>query len=119
MAIHAAWVREFRLWHYAAGYSQLLFRSIDVSGSPKRIDLLFSNVERTQIGVRYDDFAVEEIADADDPRVAELGLLAPAYGKVFLINGGPDYVTATHCQWHEDDGDARSPSKFGPLRGTD
>ncbi|MEU4392044.1 hypothetical protein [Kribbella sp. NPDC023855] len=100
-------------------YSQLLFRSIDASGSPKRIDLLFSNVEWTQIAVHYGNFSVEEIVAVTDPRVAEFGLRVPVHGNIFLINGGPDHVTATHCQWHEDDGDVRSSSKFGPLRGMD
>jgi hypothetical protein len=72
-----------------------------------------------QIDSEYEQFAVEEIASPDDPRFVELGLSAPERGKIFLVNGGPDFVAATHCQWYEDGGDARSPSKFGPLRGTD
>lgn len=116
MAVHAGWTREFRLWHYTVSYSQLLFRSIDSSDSPKRIDLLFSNVERMHIGAEYDNFAVEEMTEPDDPRFGELGLRALERRRIFLINGGPDYVAATHCRWHEDDGDARSSSKFGPMR---
>ncbi|WP_157594356.1 hypothetical protein [Streptosporangium amethystogenes] len=115
----AGWGREFRLWHYTVSYSQLLLRSIDINDSTKRIDLLFSNVERMQVSSEYNHLTIEEFASSTDPKLSELGLQVPKFGKIFLINGGPDFVTATHCQWHEDDGDARSPSKFGPLRGTD
>lgn len=119
MNMQADWDREFRLWHYTVSYSQLLLRSIDTNESPKRIDLLFSNVEQMRINAEYSQLTIEEISSPSDPRSETFGFTLPKHGKIFLINGGPDFVAATHCQWHEDDGDSRSSSKFGPLRGTD
>ncbi len=110
-----SWQREFRTWHYTVSYSQLLLRSLNAEAQPRRIDLLFSNVEYMRIDAEYDQLAIEEISSSD-PRLGE-SAIQPKYGKIFLVNGGPHLVIATHCQWHEDDGGAHSASQFGPLRG--
>jgi len=39
--------------------------------------------------------------------------------QCFVVNGGPDYLLATNFGWHEDHGDHHTPSKFGPLPGTE
>jgi hypothetical protein len=115
----AGWAREFRLWHYTVSYSQLLLRNMDAQQQPARIDVLFSNVGRMLVSSEYGELVIDEIDSPEDQELARLGIKFPGRGKVFLINGGPDYVAATHCQWHEDDGGAHSPSRFGPLRATE
>ncbi|WP_433517356.1 hypothetical protein ACQP2T_18495 [Nonomuraea sp. CA-143628] len=119
MARVVSWQREFRIWHFAVSYSQLLLRSLDVERYSTRIDLLFSNVERMHVSSEYSELTVDVITSLPDPKLPDFQPPLPRCGKVFLINGGPDYVAAAHCQWHEDDGGAHSPSKFGPLRGTE
>jgi hypothetical protein len=117
MPLIASWRRDFRLWHYSVSYSQLLLRSLNAAAQPRRIDLLFSNVEHMRIDAKYDQLAIEEVSSSD-PRLGESGI-QPKHGKIFLVNGGPHLVIATHCQWHEDEGGAHSASEFGPLRGTE
>lgn len=120
MTVDISWPRRFRLWHYSVSYTQLLMRSLDAERDPRRIDILFSNVEWMQVAALYETMAIEELI-SPDPRWSEMPLRRPSNEKrkVFLLNGGPDLVIATHCQWHEDDGDAHTPSRFGPLRRTD
>ncbi|WP_234320224.1 hypothetical protein [Streptomyces sp. SBT349] len=57
---------------------------------------------------------------ADEEEAAQfLGAQLPSYGSLFLLNDGSHYVCASTCSWHEDQGDHRTPSRFGPLRGTE
>ncbi|MEV4294480.1 hypothetical protein [Microbispora rosea] len=113
------WQREFRLWHYTVSYSQLLLRSLDVEKYPTRIDVLFSNVQRMHVDSEYDELTIDEIDSLTHPKLSAHGIRLPNSGKIFLINDGPDYIAATHCRWHEDEGGAHAPSRFGPLRGTE
>jgi hypothetical protein len=117
MTVHEVWNRSFQLWHYSVSYSQLLLRGIDRTLKPKRVDVLFSNVERMHVRSEYDSLEIEEIAVQENVSFVKLGITPPRHGSIFLINGGSDYVVATHCQWSEDDGGAHSPSTFGPMRG--
>jgi hypothetical protein len=118
MLVSVSWERVFRAWHYSVSYSQLLFRSVDANKEPRRIDVLFSNVERMEVDSRYERFAVQEL-DAANVKWSQMRISMHRGAKPFSINAGSGFVVATHCQWHQDDGDALSPSKFGPLPHTD
>ncbi|MFI5678789.1 hypothetical protein [Streptomyces cellulosae] len=110
------WDRPFQAWSYAVSHSRLLLRSVNTEGSNTRIDALLSNVEMMHLSPDMERLAI------DEGDFSEVGSLThqPSHrprGKVFIINDGESYISATHCQWHEDEGGPRSPSKFGPLLG--
>ncbi|WP_146059031.1 hypothetical protein [Actinomadura rubteroloni] len=118
MAGSVEWDRQFQLWHYNVRYSRLLIRGIDQSLTPKRVEILFSNVEYLRVRSLYDSISIREIATTDR-RLVGIPEDFPMRGKIFSINDGTDYVIATHCQWAEDDGGAHSPSSFGSLQGVE
>jgi hypothetical protein len=112
----AQWDRPFRAWSYAVSYSRLLLRSVNTESGNTRIDVLFSNVEMMHLSPDMEHLTIDE---GDFFEVSSL-IHQPSRrprGKVFIINDGESYIFATHCQWHEDEGGPRSPSKFGPLLG--
>ncbi|MFE9509130.1 hypothetical protein ACFYNU_02470 [Streptomyces sp. NPDC006643] len=115
----ADWDREFRVWHFTVSYSQLLLRSINVANSDTRIDILFSNVSMLHLTPSFDRLRVDRLELSDPiPSIYKAGIEGGEV-SVFLLNGGEGYVYATHCDWHEDLGGTRTPSKFGPLRGVE
>jgi hypothetical protein len=114
----ACWDRKFRIWAYSVSHSTLLLRSVDGNEAPSRIDVAFFGVRALHLQDEYEDLSIEKAED-----VFVDGVLTPvtAAGEPlvrYLVNGGPDYVLATSVAWEEDSGDHRSPSRFGPLRGT-
>jgi hypothetical protein len=111
------WERRFRVWHYTVSYSQLLLRSIGVEGFDTRIDVLFSNVYLMHLKPVLHRLHI----DLETKEWSRDGLDLPDGVKVnwYTINDGDAYVVATHCQWHEDQGDHHAPSRFGPLRGVE
>ncbi|MBL1096655.1 hypothetical protein [Streptomyces coffeae] len=115
----ASWERSFRVWHYTVSYSQLLLRSVNIEGEESRIDILFSNVERMDIICDFETLAIEKISASEARSDFGLDIPRSATSHVFLLNHGDAYVQGTHCEWHEDLGGPRSPSKFGPLRGVE
>lgn len=110
-----SWGRSFQLWHYSVSYSRLLFRSVG-GGLPGRVDVLFSNVEAMHVENEYEQLEVELRPDWNPPGFRDLSGV-PGYW--FSLNSGVGFVRATHCEWHEDDGNSMSPSRFGPFRSTD
>ena len=67
-----------------------------------------------------DDYSALSLTQVDD--VDKVGVISVDRSpseplSCYVLNGGPDYVLATSVAWHEDDGDHRSPSRFGPLPG--
>jgi hypothetical protein len=115
MALLAGWERPFRMWHYSVSYRQLLVRSL-TEESPTRVDVLFSNVRFMHMPTDWERFEVHEGEGFEPPT---LDIPAGTPGKWFVVNDGAGYVYATHCQWHEDEGSALTPSRFGPLKRTD
>ncbi|WP_062429982.1 hypothetical protein [Herbidospora daliensis] len=118
MTIAVAWEREFRLWAYSVSYSRMLFRSLPEKEGGRRVDLMFEHVRYTRIRHEYESLALREIGPGDE-RIARFDLPESPDSRLILVNGGPDFVQALFCDWHEDDGDAYSPSKFGFMRGSD
>jgi hypothetical protein len=114
-SVHS-WDREFQVWCYTVSYSQLLLRSLEAD-TTSRIDVLFSNVYLMHLKPSFSRLFIE-VAPHDWLR-EPVELPARALVNLYLINHGEAYVLATHCQWHEDEGDHHSPSRFGPLRGVD
>ncbi|GAA3809752.1 hypothetical protein ACFS5L_44410 [Streptomyces phyllanthi] len=115
MALVAVWERPFRTWHFAVSYRQLLLRSLSDS-SPARVDVLFSNVAFLHMPTECQRLEIRAGEDFDLPDVE---IPAGTRGEWFAVNGGVGRIYATHCQWHEDEGNAMTPSRFGPLRRTD
>lgn len=111
----AGWDRPFRVWHYSVSYRQLLFRSLS-DASPSRVDVLFSNVRFFHGATDCDRLEVCVDSDFFPPNLPDLSGIR---GKWFVLNGGSGYIYGTHCQWHEDEGSALTPSRFGPLKRTD
>ncbi|MBD3005596.1 MULTISPECIES: hypothetical protein [unclassified Streptomyces] len=111
------WNRNFRLWHYTVSYSQLLLRSVNIEGTESRVDILFSNVNLMHVSNSFESLSIDrmEISEARD--FLQLGTPLQNKGHIFLLNGGEFYVQGSHCEWHEDLGGPRTPSRFGPLRG--
>ena len=115
----AEWDREFRIWHYTVSYSQLLLRSINVEGSETRIDVLFSNVSMMNLPSSLEHLRIDRLEPSDPQARAHEGVHQNRETSVYLLSGGEFYIYATHCEWHEDLGGTRTPSKFGPLRGVE
>ncbi|MFD0023584.1 hypothetical protein [Streptomyces sp. NPDC058382] len=112
------WEREFQVWHYSVSHSMLLLRSVGVEGSETRIDVLFASVELMHLRTFFERLEISEAIESN-----KKGILGDAdselAGNLYVINGGPTYVLAGRCAWHEDFGDHHAPSKFGPLRATE
>lgn len=115
MELVAEWDRPFRIWHYSVSYRQLLLRSL-VESTPSRVDILFSNVRFLHVSTDFDRLEVCVDSEFLPPGPVDLDGMP---GKWFVLNGGAGYLYGTHFQWHEDDGSALTPSRFGPLKRTD
>jgi hypothetical protein len=117
--VKTSWDRSFRLWDYSVSHSTLLLRSVD-SGSemPSRIDVAFFGVRALHLRDDYRSLSIEKVSEVFADGVLDVTVTATEPVARYLVNGGPDYVLATNVAWEEDEGDHRSPSRFGPLRGT-
>jgi hypothetical protein len=111
------WDRDFQVWHYSVSHSTLLLRSIDADRYDTRVDVAFFGVRAMYVRDSYDMLAVTTGPPADQMTLSDQKWAGEPLVH-FTINGGPDYVLATNCSCHEDNGDSRSASKFGPLRAT-
>ena len=111
------WDRDFVVWHYTVSYQQLLLRSSKNGVDGTRIDILFSNAYLMHLRPAFSRLRIDLAADDWPHESVELPTGTQA--NWYVLNDGEGYVLATHCQWHEDDGDNHSPSRFGPLRGVE
>ena len=111
----ATWERGFDVWDFSVSYSRLLLRSLQDS-SPARVDVLFSNVRFMHLSTEFERMQIDT---AEGRSFGGIEFPDSVKGDWYVINGGQSYVFATHCQWHEDDGNFKSPSKFGPFARTD
>ncbi len=83
---------------------------------PARVDVLFSNVFFLQMPTTCQRL---EISTGGEFTPSGVEIPAGTRGQWYIINSGSGYLFATHCEWHEDEGTAMTPSRFGPLRRTD
>lgn len=113
-----SWDRSFRIWAYSVSHSTLLLRGLDAERDPRRIDIVFLGVRAIHLRDEYRSFTLEKAEDLGGTGVLRIEHEAAEPVARYVVNGGPDYVIATNVAWHEDDGDHRTPSRFGPLRGT-
>jgi hypothetical protein len=113
------WDRAFELWSYAFSYSRLLLRSAPAFDKDLRVDVVFSNVEYLNIPARLTRLSIRQ-ADFETEG-ARLGVTGPSdpASTLFLLNGGPFYVVATQCGWHEDHEWVGAPTHFAPFRGVE
>ncbi|MFH9823200.1 MULTISPECIES: hypothetical protein [Streptomyces] len=111
------WDRDFKIWNYSFSYSSLLLRSAPKFDQDLRVDVLFSNVKRMNIPVKFAGLSIEDGEFEAERERLGIEEAPDEPFKLFLLNGGPSYVLATHCQWHEDHEWVDAPSRFGPFRG--
>ena len=114
----ASWDREFQVWQYSVSHSVLLLRSVDSDRHPTRVDVLFPAVEVMKLQPTYSSLLIEKASLDEQAEFLERQSMQISHGALFIINEGRGFAWAADCHWHEDDGDYRSPSRFGPLRGT-
>lgn len=116
MTLVASWERPFRMWHFSVSFNSLLLRSLRDTPSPARVDVLFSNVFFLQMPTACPRL---EISTGGEFTPSGVEVPAGTRGQWYTINSGSGHLFATHCEWHEDEGTAMTPSRFGPLRRTD
>ncbi|WP_156725672.1 hypothetical protein [Streptomyces apocyni] len=114
----AGWNREFQVWQYSVSHSVLLLRSVDPQLYDTRIDILFPAVEILHLRPTYEGLTIHQLNHDDGVDFLDNQGVTPSRGSVFLLNDGEGYVQAAKCEWFEDQGNHRAPSRFGPLRGT-
>ncbi|MBB5938067.1 hypothetical protein [Streptomyces zagrosensis] len=115
----ASWERPFQVWQYSVSHATLLLRSVDPQYDT-RIDVRFPAVSLMHLQPDYDSLTIHKITEEEG--IALLGESAvgrATHGTLYLLNQGLGYVRSAPCRWHEDRGDHKTPSAFGPLRGTD
>ncbi|GIE77455.1 hypothetical protein Aph02nite_34050 [Actinoplanes philippinensis] len=111
----ASWEREFEVWDFSVSYSRLLLRSLRDT-SPTRVDVLFSNVRFMHLPTQLEQLRIDLVAGHS---FGGVDIPNSVKGNWYAINGGQSYIFATHCQWHEDEGNFKSESQFGPFARTD
>jgi len=111
----ATWERDFQVWAYSVSYSRLLLRSLQ-DPSPSRVDVLFSNVMFMHLPTSFPRLRIRM---AEGRQFGGIDIPDSVKGNWYAINSDQSFVFAGHCQWHEDDGNFTSPSRFGPFRRTD
>ncbi|MEV8637569.1 hypothetical protein AB0395_38595 [Streptosporangium sp. NPDC051023] len=115
----AEWHRGFQVWQYSVSHSTLLLRSVNVAGFSTRIDVVFVGVELMLIRPTYSKLIIFCV-EGDEKREILVNESEEVIGKqLFLLDGKASYVVAGGFSWHEDAGDHHTPSRFGPLRGTE
>jgi hypothetical protein len=108
--------REFQIWKYTVGHSQLLLRSTKSPTSPTRIDVLFKGVAQFHLPTSFTGLSIAEGTGADVKRLCSLHA-SPSLDKdvkVFTIKGVDfvGYVAALVVFSHEDEGEYDDPSFF-------
>lgn len=111
----AGWERSFQVWDFSVSYSRLLLRSLRDS-SPSRVDVLFSNVEFMHVPASFSQLRIDV---ADGRSFGGVEIPESVAGSWYVLNNGQSYIFASHCQWHEDEGNFRTASRFGPFARTD
>jgi len=107
--------RQFQIWSYIVGHSQLLLRSTKSPDHPTRVDIFFKNVKSIQLPTTIDDFSIVE-SDVESVQALSVNLNDADLRnrRVFLVHGVncTGYVVAGFMDCREDEGEYNSPSPF-------
>ena len=113
--------RQFQIWKYNVGHSQLLLRSVKSPDHPSRIDVLFKGVSQFHLPTVLNGLFLAEAADIKPPELLSLRESAAREKqlKVFSVRGVDfvGYVSALVVFTHEDEGEYYDPSLFPSLKG--
>lgn len=109
--------RKFQVWGYTVSHAQLLLRSVQESGTPRRVDVLFKGVEYVSLTTSFDASQIEEAGTSDMARFDSAAgeLLARMPGRSpYLLSGpsGERLVVAAAVFVHEDELDYFDRSAF-------
>ncbi|MEU6508583.1 hypothetical protein [Streptomyces sp. NPDC046942] len=113
--------RTFQVWHYTAAHGdRLLLRSPLGRDSP-RIDLCVEGVRGLLLKPLYRGLVIREGTDEERERLeSRYGMSVPASAHLHVV--GEDrmrgFVIGGPLLRHEDQGEFRDPSRFGPIPGT-
>ena len=111
--------RYFKVWQYSVGHRRLLLRSSRDRPPETRIDVHFGNVDLMLLRPTYDGLVIRR---ADDEECGKVSLdygVEVKPGRLFVLGGGlRSFVVSAPPQWHEDEGEMRDPSWYGPMTGT-
>jgi hypothetical protein len=78
----------------------------------------FGGVQYMLLRPYYDGLTVRQGGDRERDQLRQLGVWADK-GDLYLLGPGlSSFVISGPVQWHEDEGDVRDPSWFGPVVGT-
>lgn len=114
-----SWNRPFQVRQYSVSHSTLLLRSHRPDLYDTRIDVLFPAVTLMHLKPSYRQLSIHEANEQERREIlGDDTALNLSHGLLFLLNDGEGYVHAASCSWHQDEGDHRAPSRFGPLSGT-
>ena len=108
--------RQFQVWKYTVGHSQLLLRSTKSTGFQSRIDVLFKGVTEFHLPTSFTGLSITELSAADDRQLCNLrkSFSVGKDAKVFKVQGTDflGYVTALIAICLEDEGEYDDPSYF-------
>lgn len=109
--------RLFRVWAYTVSHKRLLLRSTEEEDH-KRTDVFFGGVQRLLLKPDYSGLRVSE-ADAATWAVFQerYGAIGEGLTLFELESDLQSFVVAGVMQFHEDEGNYRSPSYFGHFLG--
>ena len=108
--------RDFQIWKYTVGHSQLLLRSTKTPACPSRVDVFFKNVGALNLPSNFSGLSIVECSITEAAKVNTFDPLSIAQGqrKLFFVRGSAfeGYVIAGVVVWHEDDREYHEPSFF-------
>lgn len=111
--------RYFKVWQYTVSHRRLLLRSSRDRPPATRIDIHMGGVGLMVLRPFYNGLVIREGTAAECALVAERHNVEVDPKWLFVF--GEDltsYVLGGRPQWHEDEGDSRTPSHFGHMIGT-
>lgn len=108
--------RNFQIWKYTVGHSQLLLRSTRTPECPTRIDVFFKNVGAVHLPSTFSGLSIVEGSHDEVLKTNPLDASSITHGhrKLFVVHGSDfvGYVVAGIVAWHEDEGEYHEPSYF-------
>lgn len=108
--------RQFQIWKYTVGHSQLLLRSTKSAEFPTRIDVFFKGVKEFHLPTVFTGLSITEASEEDIQQLCCLRnpVSIAKDDKVFKVHGSDflGYITAVIAGCHEDEGEYDDPSFF-------